>query len=36
MDGFAFHGVRRPFAPMTEEGKRELQKIYKEVIVPNR
>ncbi|MCI5529302.1 MAG: N-acetylneuraminate lyase [Blautia sp.] len=36
MDGFAFHGVRRPFAPMSEEGKKELRHVYEEIIVPNR
>jgi len=36
MDGFRFNGCRRPFAPMTEEGRAELRKVYEEFIVPNR
>ena len=36
MDGFAFHGVRKPFTPMTEEGRKELRGVYEEIIIPNR
>ena len=36
MDGFAFHGVRKPFTPMTEEGRKELRRVYEEIIIPNR
>lgn len=36
MDGFQFHGCRKPFAPMTDEGRAELRKVYEEIIVPNR
>lgn len=36
MDGFAFHGIRKPFTPMTEEGRKELRRVYEEIIIPNR
>lgn len=36
MDGFAFHGVRKPFTSMTEEGRKELRRVYEEIIIPNR
>ncbi len=36
MDGFHFNGCRKPFSPMTDEGRAELRKVYEEIIVPNR
>lgn len=36
MDGFQFNGCRKPFAPMTDEGRAELRKVYEQIIVPNR
>lgn len=36
MDGFRFPCCRRPFAPVTEEGRAELRRVYEQIIVPNR
>ncbi len=36
MDGFSFNGCRKPFSPMTEEGKIELRNVYEKIILPNR
>jgi N-acetylneuraminate lyase len=36
MDGFTFNGCRRPFAPVTDEGKAELKDVYEKYILPNR
>ena len=36
MDGFTFNGCRKPFSPMTEEGRAELRQVYEDIIVPNR
>lgn len=36
MDGFRFNSCRKPFSPITEDGRAELKKVYEEIIVPNR
>ncbi len=33
-EGFRFHGCRRPFSPMTDEGRRELRRVYEAYILP--
>lgn len=35
-DGFAFHGCRKPFLPISEDGRKELQQVYEKFILPNR
>ena len=36
MDGFTFNGCRKPFSPITDEGRAELRKVYEEYILPGR
>lgn len=36
MDGFCFNGCRRPFSPITDEGRAELKAVYEKYILPNR
>ena len=36
MDGFRFNGCRKPFSPMTDEGRAELRQVYESIIIPNR
>lgn len=35
MEGFHLNGVRRPFAPMGEEGRAQLHRVYEQYILPN-
>lgn len=35
-DGFVFNGCRKPFAPITENGRQELKDLYEKIILPNR
>ena len=36
IDGFSFNGCRRPFSPITDEGKAELLQVYEKYILPSR
>lgn len=36
MDGFTFNGCRKPFSPISDEGRRELRQVYENIILPNR
>lgn len=36
MEGFHLNGVRRPFTPMDEAGRKELRQVYEQYILPNR
>lgn len=36
MEGFHLNGVRRPFTPMSDEGRSALRQVYEQYILPNR
>lgn len=36
LDGFQFHGCRKPFSPISDEGRKELKQVYERYILPNR
>ena len=35
MEGFQLNGVRRPFTPMSDEGREQLRRVYEQYILPN-